>query len=243
MLNSDETDKITAQAIFAEYSALRAEIHQRISIQESAVRGSLALTGGLIVLLLSKTILGLNAEALLQMITGVPGPSVDVLFVLFCGYLLGLELIAGHSIYQVYAMFRISNYMSTLDQRLRKMASSRDIQFFTWDVDSSGLKDTRPQDPASQPWYLKVAINCGACLQPLSLHILILIGLIVLGLNFRTIVVGGLYSYSIRIVCGAAVGLLALFWIGLLMIYFGLHKWLISRNELVQHRIVQPIKI
>ena len=223
-----------AQAIMTEDSALRSEVLQRITTQVAATRASLVLTGGFVGLVLPQRIFGLDASILLAIVTGARTESLDVLFVLFCGYVLGLELIASHAIYQLYMMFCISNYLTTLGARLKQVVQSPDnIPFFEWEeprsfADASRLPNTK------HPKGVKFALRVGALLQPLSFHGLILAGLTALLFILRTVWAKQLYpgvqlAFTLTLVC------LAGGWLLLLAVHWGLRKWQIGQSGLVHH--------
>ncbi len=128
-------------AIIAEYTALRTEICQRVSRKEKTVISwLLVLTGGLIGVFLKVNIPGTDTTLISALINNQIS-SIALMFsvVIIIGYILAVELLISYSHYQLYMAFQLSNYIITLDRRIKDVLSfNKDYPLFGWDKESRG---------------------------------------------------------------------------------------------------------
>ena len=131
-------------AIIAEYSALRAEICERVNAQQKTVIAwLLVLTGGLIGILLKVNIPRMDTTLVSAFSQNKITPNF-MMFIsaLMIGYVLAVELLLAYSLYQLHMVFRLSDFILRLDTRIKDVLNfDKNYPLFAWDRESRGMAD------------------------------------------------------------------------------------------------------
>ncbi len=223
--NSDVRQYIK-DAILTEYTSLTEAAIRRVSAQSSVIGWLIGLTGTLIGLLIAFSPPGMNYPILLSLIYK---PSVEALIILafLCaGYVIAVELLISYWIYQLFHMFRVAHYIIHLEERYKEyLKINSKIKLLNWESYTKGFEDVRASF-SNYSLPVKLILEISKYLQPLSLYIMALLGIIGL---ITSIVMG--ITLEINISINMLIFLISISFLlvislpFLAIVHFSLYKW------------------
>ncbi len=185
--NNNEKE-FAKDAFLAEYNSLREEAIQRVRTQSTVIGWLIGITGTFVGLNIASTPLGMEKPLILNLFVCHSGEATTLFAFLCAGYTVSVELLLSFWIYQLYHMLLISDYIKNkLKKNMEEYLNIKPYNIFGWEGEDSE-NDIPKIQKNKNGIVLRVLKYLGKVLglpkfiatklQPVSLYILSLLGII-----------------------------------------------------------------